>query len=170
MTCCSDYTSHSLCAVKCTPTSDKPDNKDLNEHTILKSLNHNRVVSLFATHLFEGHLYLVLEFLYGVNLVQHLSFKTRYSEETVAMVIQQILDGLEYLHHQKVVHLNLQPSSVVMATRRCVDVRLVDFSLAQALENSTGHVVPLAGHPEFIGKSRLIFFYLDVYFYLLRLI
>ena len=84
-------------------------------------------------------------------MLEHFSFKTKYSEDMVAMVIQQVLSGVEFLHQVGVVHLNLQPDSVVMVSRARLDVRITDFSLARRLEKREGEIVPKKGHPQFLG-------------------
>ncbi|XP_060079443.1 obscurin-like [Ylistrum balloti] len=124
------------------------------EYEILKTLCHERVVSLYGCHLYKDSLYMMLEFLYGLNVIQHLSFKTKYTEDMVAKVMRQVLDGVEYLQHQGIVHLNLQPSSIVMVSRRHLDIKLVDFALARKV-GQEGELMTIEGFPEFIAPEVL---------------
>ncbi|XP_069107585.1 twitchin-like isoform X2 [Argopecten irradians] len=152
LVCCRKSGSNTLYLGKIVPV--QHDNMDATKHEyeLLKSLSHERVVSLYESYLYKDSLYMVLEFLYGLNVIQHLSFKTKYTEDMVARVMRQVLDGVEYLQHQGVVHLNLQPSSIVMASRRHLDIKLVDFSLARNV-TKTGEVVAVEGFPEFIAPE-----------------
>lgn len=125
--------------------------KNTTEFEILKLMNHEKVIKLYDGFLFSEKLYIITEYLCGVNVLQHFAFKSKYSEDMVAIVIRQILEGVQYLHHMGVVHLNLQPSSVVMRSRRHLDVKICGFSHARKLSGN-GEVVPCEGYPDFIGK------------------
>ena len=68
------------------------------------------------------------------------------------MALLQVLYGLQYLHRNSIVHLNLQPSSLLLSAPRGLDIKLADFSLAQVLTNGADEVaVPRKGYPDFIG-------------------
>ncbi|XP_033728113.1 LOW QUALITY PROTEIN: obscurin-like [Pecten maximus] len=154
LVCCRKSNSNTLYLGKIVPV--QPDNMDATKHEyeILKTLCHERIVSMYECYLYKDSLYMVLEFLYGLNVIQHLSFKTKYTEDMVARVLRQVLDGVEYLQHEGVVHLNLQPSSVVMVSRRHLDIKLVDFSLARKVAQE-GDVMTIEGFPEFIAPEVL---------------
>ena len=77
------------------------------------------------------------------------------------MVLLQVLYGLQYLHRNSIVHLNLQPSSLLLSAPRGLDIKLADFSLAQVLTNGADEVaVPRKGYPDFIGGFLVQSFYL----------
>ncbi|XP_076089438.1 twitchin-like isoform X1 [Mytilus galloprovincialis] len=126
--------------------------KNTTEFEILKLMNHEKVIKLYDGFLFSEKLYIITEYLCGVNVLQHFAFKSKYSEDMVAIVIRQILEGVQYLHHMGVVHLNLQPSSVVMRSRRHLDVKICGFSHARKLSGN-GEVVPCEGYPDFIAPE-----------------
>ncbi|XP_021352030.1 titin-like isoform X3 [Mizuhopecten yessoensis] len=150
--CCRKSDSNVLYLGKIVPIQSDKMEATKHEYEILKTLCHERVVSLYGCYLYQDSLYLILEFLYGLNIIQHLSFKTKYSEDMVARVMRQVLDGVEYLQHQGVVHLNLQPSSIVMVSRKHLDIKLVDFSLARTV-NKDGELVAIEGFPEFVAPE-----------------
>lgn len=56
------------------------------------------------------------------DILTHLSEATRYTEQTVALVTTQILDGLQYLHWRGYCHLDLQPSNVIVTSPRSAQV------------------------------------------------
>ncbi|XP_062605922.1 death-associated protein kinase 3-like [Saccostrea cucullata] len=99
--------------------------------------------------------YWIMEYLSGVNVVEHFSYKSKYTEDMVAIVIRQVLDGLQFLHYHGYAHLNIQPSSVMMVNRRRLDVRIMDFSLVQKVTKE-GQVVPREGNPEFMAPEVVV--------------
>lgn len=98
-------------------------------------------------------LYVMYERLSGINIVQFLCLQKTYREEVVAQMMRQVLDALQYLQYYGIVHLNLQPSSIVMATRRQPFVKLRDFTHAQKIQEFVPLRVSAVGYPDFIGRS-----------------
>ena len=67
----------------------------------------------------------------------------------------QVLYGLEYLHGQNILHLNLQPASVVVSALEGCEVKVTDFSLARPAVSPHGEKVPRLGHADFIGELQI---------------
>lgn len=137
----------------------------IREFSVLRPLQQENVVRLVSGYQTPQQVCLVMERLYGDNVVQHLSFKNTYTEEAVAVIIQQVLDAVQYLHHCGVAHLNLQPSSVMLASRRRHDVKLVDFSLARSITSPEGSHMPKMGFPDFLCKKIFWVKFLQMFFF-----
>jgi serine/threonine protein kinase len=103
------------------------------EGRILAKLSHPNLVTLFDAGVVEGTPYLVIEFVEGVTLAQHLQGSTLPVESALRLVAQ-LLDGLEYLHGHNVIHRDLKPENIFVVDGR--RVRVIDFGLAKALESS----------------------------------
>ncbi|KAJ8321036.1 hypothetical protein KUTeg_002623 [Tegillarca granosa] len=88
----------------------------------------------------------------GSYSVASTEIKTKPQEEMVTIVIRQILGALQYLQYEGIVHLNLQPSSVIMVNRNSLQLKITNFELAQKLEGY-GRVMPRAGYPDFIAPE-----------------
>ncbi|XP_062595919.1 titin-like isoform X3 [Saccostrea cucullata] len=140
---------------KITPVSDLHKDRLSRELEILRTLRHERFVQLYDAYLYMDRYYWIMEYLSGVNVVEHFSYKSKYTEDMVAIVIRQVLDGLQFLHYHGYAHLNIQPSSVMMVSRRRLDVRIVDFSLVQKVTKE-GQVVPREGNPEFMAPEVVV--------------
>ena len=73
--------------------------------------------------------YLVMEFVQGEDLKQHLDGGRRYSLEQSVAIVRDLLAALEYAHKQNVVHRDVKPANLLMveSTGR---VKLTDFGVA----------------------------------------
>ena len=69
------------------------------------------------------------------------------------MMILQVLDALQFLHHRGIVHLNIQPDNIIMISRRRFDIKLVDFGRARRIETAEGTKIPRNGTAEFMGNA-----------------
>uniref|UniRef100_A0A3P9JSC9 Protein kinase domain-containing protein n=1 Tax=Oryzias latipes TaxID=8090 RepID=A0A3P9JSC9_ORYLA len=66
--------------------------------------------------------------------------------------IQQILEGLRYLHQKSIAHLDIKPENILMASPRCDQIRICDFGNAQKLENLEEHYCKY-GTPEYVAPE-----------------
>ncbi|CAF4390827.1 unnamed protein product, partial [Rotaria sp. Silwood2] len=63
----------------------------------------------------------------------------KYNEELIVKILRQIFDAIHYLHFHGIIHLNINPSSVVNENRLAVHIKLTDFSCAQQIATIEGH-------------------------------
>ncbi|XP_021942907.1 obscurin isoform X3 [Zootermopsis nevadensis] len=126
------------------------------EFEALRSFRHERVAALLAAYKPAGSTIAILvqEKLQGADILTYFSSRHEYTEQMVATVITQILDGLQYLHWRGYCHLNLQPDNIVMASVRSVQVKLVDFGSAQHV-SKLGTVVEKVGDSEYSAPEVL---------------
>ncbi|ESO11851.1 hypothetical protein HELRODRAFT_71319, partial [Helobdella robusta] len=127
----------------------------LREYDMLKMVNQERITQMVAAFVWKECIVLAFEKLYGENVVRSLSFKNKYDEHTVTTIIKQVLDGVQYLHHRGIVHLNISPNNVIMQSRRRFDIKLTDFSLAHKVTTSSGEFVERVGAPEFMAPEKV---------------
>ncbi|XP_038208119.1 obscurin isoform X2 [Zerene cesonia] len=120
------------------------------EFECLRRLRHERISNLLAAYQTPGTpvAALILEKLQGADILTYLSSRHDYTEQMVATIITQILDGLQYLHWRGYCHLDLQPDNVVMASVRSIQVKLVDFGSAHKV-TKLGTSVPQVGDLEY---------------------
>ncbi|XP_050073153.1 obscurin isoform X1 [Anopheles maculipalpis] len=126
------------------------------EFDVLRTLRHERIASLLAAFRPKNTSIaaLVLEKLQGADVLTYLSSRSEYSEQIVATIVNQVLDGLQYLHWRGVCHLDLQPDNIVMASVRQVNIKLVDFGSAQYV-SKLGTNVTRSGWLDFMPPEVL---------------
>lgn len=56
-----------------------------------------------------------------------------HTEPTSARYMQQILEGMQYVHKQNIVHLDLKPENIVCEDTTGTRIKIIDFGLASKL-------------------------------------
>uniref|UniRef100_A0A8C7NFQ2 Striated muscle enriched protein kinase a n=1 Tax=Oncorhynchus mykiss TaxID=8022 RepID=A0A8C7NFQ2_ONCMY len=101
----------------------------LQEYEILKSLHNDKVMTLHEAYVTPRYLVLVAEHCIGKELLHSLIDRFRYSEDDVVCYLVQLLQGLEYLHNRRVLHLDIKPDNVMVTNLNVI--KIVDFGSAQ---------------------------------------
>eukprot|EP00667_Euglena_gracilis_P025346 EG_transcript_29712 len=106
--------------------------KVLNEVQILHALNHPNVLKFYNWYETNNHLWLILEFCSGTDLLAILKADQALPEDTVQGFCRDIMDGLLYIHTRGVLYCDLKPSNVLVDGSGVV--KLSDFGLAQHVD------------------------------------
>jgi serine/threonine-protein kinase len=80
--------------------------------------------------------YLVLEYVPGLNLDEHVKDKGVLQLREAIAVFRQVTDGLRYLHANQIVHRDIKPSNILLATYG--QAKLADFGLLKRLNRDLG--------------------------------
>nr|XP_033803021.1 striated muscle preferentially expressed protein kinase isoform X2 [Geotrypetes seraphini] len=106
----------------------------LQEYEILKSLHHERIMALHEAYITPRYLVLISENCTGKEILYSLIDRFRYSEDDVVNYILQILQGIEYLHENHVLHLDIKPDNIIISYMNTV--KIIDFGSAQSFNHS----------------------------------
>ncbi|KAL4890745.1 hypothetical protein BDV59DRAFT_204216 [Aspergillus ambiguus] len=98
------------------------------EVVIMKLIEHNNVISLYDVWENRGELYLVLEYVEGGELFDHVSNNGPLPEEEAVRLFRQIIAGLGYCHRFNICHRDLKPENILLDGRH--NVKLADFGMA----------------------------------------
>lgn len=115
------------------------DNKDLelvrSEIDIMKLCRHKNVVRLLDHFENSEFIYIVMEYLEGGDLGHFFKKnKFNFNENQGALVIRQILEGLEYLHKYGVVHRDLKPDNIMLSKSNSLsEIKIMDFGLSKIM-------------------------------------
>jgi serine/threonine protein kinase len=110
------------------------------EVRLLSQLSHPHLVTLHDAHLERTNSvaasYLVMEYVPGVNLQQHLALQGA-SSQLAALVVAQIGEALASVHSRGIVHRDLKPGNILIEPSEMpplfVRTKLADFGIAHLL-------------------------------------
>ncbi|XP_075612990.1 striated muscle preferentially expressed protein kinase isoform X2 [Balearica regulorum gibbericeps] len=101
----------------------------LQEYEILKALHHERIMALHEAYITPRYLVLICENCAGKEILYSIVDRFRYSEDDVVSYVLQLLQGLEYLHSRRIVHLDIKPDNIVISGMNAL--KIIDFGSAQ---------------------------------------
>jgi Tol biopolymer transport system component len=116
------------------------------EAKTISSLSHPHICALYDVGQQDGHHYLVMEYLVGESLADHLARAPLPIEDVIRYGIQ-IAAALDAAHRRGVTHRDLKPSNVIL-TR--TGAKLLDFGLAK----TTGPAVAAAADSALPTQSK----------------
>ncbi|EKX46997.1 hypothetical protein GUITHDRAFT_70088, partial [Guillardia theta CCMP2712] len=104
----------------------KKEGRSLNsEIRSLMRLSHANCVQLHEVYEEHKDLYLVMDLVEGATLADEISYQAAFSEARIAGIMSQILDALNHMHENGIVHGNLVEEHVIVS---CDDtVKIVGF-------------------------------------------
>ncbi|WVQ97165.1 hypothetical protein IAU59_004275 [Kwoniella sp. CBS 9459] len=108
----------------------------MREVELLKRLSHPSIVKYEGMSRDEEYLNIVLEFVENGSLGQTLKAFGNFNEKLVSSYVAKILEGLDYLHSQGVVHCDLKAANILSTKNG--NVKLSDFGVSlnmKAVEN-----------------------------------
>uniref|UniRef100_A0A8C5BF55 protein kinase C n=1 Tax=Gadus morhua TaxID=8049 RepID=A0A8C5BF55_GADMO len=106
-----------------------------NEVAILQNLHHPGIVNLECMFETPERVFVVMEKLHGDMLEMILSSeKSKLPERTTKFLVTQILVALRHLHFKNIVHCDLKPENVLLASAEPFpQVKLCDFGFARII-------------------------------------
>ncbi|MEH1841743.1 MAG: protein kinase [Nostoc sp.] len=111
--------------------------------TLEKLGNHDQIPRLLAYFDENQEFYLVQEYIEGHTLAEELISGKGWSESEVIQLLQEVLQILEFVHRQGVIHRDIKPDNII---RRASDNKLVlvDFGAVKQLRTQ---LVTVGGQP-----------------------
>jgi len=108
------------------------------EIDIVTKVDHPNVVHTYDVFESEDSIFIVMEYLPGGMLYDLVATEGYLSEDQAALVMREIISGVEYLHQHGIVHRDLKPENM-MCKRKLYpwNVNVCDFGLANFAEGST---------------------------------
>jgi len=103
------------------------------EIAIMKIMDHPNIIKLFET--FEDHrnIYLIMELCSGGELFDRIIDAGHFSEVQAAILMQQIVRAIYYMHENHVCHRDLKPENFLFQTKDPIEkntLKIIDFGLS----------------------------------------
>jgi beta-lactam-binding protein with PASTA domain/tRNA A-37 threonylcarbamoyl transferase component Bud32 len=114
-------------------------------------LSHPNVVAVYDSGEERGLPWIVMEHVSGRTLREVLDSQRRLSPETTAELLGPVADALDHAHHAGVVHLDVKPENLLLASET---VKVADFGLVRAAAQR-GHGQALAATVHYCAPEVL---------------
>ena len=143
-----------------------------NEINILRALKHLNIVRLEDVKVTTNHYYLVMEYCNGGSLSECLKkYQQRYgvpfSQEIVQYLMRQIIEGIRYIHNNRIIHRDLKLDNILVKFNSEVDknnlnmmkaiIKIIDFGFATRMNNELCYTTlgsPINMDPNILKKMN----------------
>ncbi|KAL8184916.1 UNVERIFIED_CONTAM: hypothetical protein K2H54_032183 [Gekko kuhli] len=124
------------------------------EVSILQQLEHPCIMRLHDTFASKTEMVLILELIHGGELFDFIAEKEVLVEAEAVEFLQQILQGVAYMHSCRIAHFDLKPENIMLFQKDDPNpkIKIIDFGLAQNLEEGTTFK-SLCGTPQYIAPE-----------------
>ena len=105
------------------------------EISILKIVKHKYIVQLYEILQTPQHIYIIMEYCEGKDLMDFILSKQRLNELESLKYFQQLINALFYLHSQNIAHRDVKIDNMLLDKNK--DLKLVDFGLSTKYTDET---------------------------------
>lgn len=124
------------------------------EIILAREITHRNVVRIYDLGLAEGIKFISMEFIEGKDLTTIVRQSGPMSVEDASLVVEQICLALDAAHQEGVVHRDLKPQNVMIASDGRVVV--MDFGIARSLQDSSmTQTGALLGTPDYMSPEQV---------------
>lgn len=131
----------------------KAQQKLITEIKIHKKLEHRHVVQFHRYFEDAQYVYIVLERCTNQTLMELIKRRKRLSEPEARYYMNQILDGVNYMHKRKVIHRDLKLGNLFLSGN--MHIKIGDLGLATELEHAEERKRTICGTPNYIAPEVL---------------
>jgi len=140
------------------------------EAKVVASLRHPNIVQVFDFDMYEGHPYLVMEYINGLSFstyLHHLHEKNqKLSFKQIAYLLKALASGIDYAHSQGVIHRDIKPANILLHSTsgdffvdrpltKNTDPILTDFGLVRIAHSATQTATGLvSGTPKYMSPEQ----------------
>mmetsp|Transcript_7161 Transcript_7161/g.8065 ORF Transcript_7161/g.8065 Transcript_7161/m.8065 type:complete len:185 (+) Transcript_7161:146-700(+) len=99
------------------------------EVSSLRQANHENIIKIHQVFMDKKHLYLILDFIEGVDLSDYICELGGLEETKSKYILLQILKTINYLHSIHICHRDIKLDNI-MINQETLEIKLIDFGFA----------------------------------------
>ncbi len=129
----------------------------IREARTVGQLQHPNIVLLLGTQRLEsGGLALILQYVPGITLREHLQARGALSIEECTAILRDLARALQYAHRARIVHRDIKPENVYLDEASGL-ARLADFGIARAWDSDSSLTLPgsALGTPTYMSPEQV---------------
>jgi len=122
----------------------------------LAGLQHENIIHIYDFHRERGALFIVMEYVRGIDLYDLLERCGRLPYDVAAVIAMQVARALDYVHYRGIVHRDIKPANIMIA--RQGGVKLMDFGIArdQNYDNDLTMTGTGIGTPSYMSPEQIL--------------
>lgn len=127
------------------------------EVDIMKMMDHPGIIKLYETFEDRKNIYLVMELCTGGELFDKIVEAGHFTETQAAIVMQQMISAIFYMHSNRVCHRDLKPENFLFQSKEPIEknlLKLIDFGLS-AVFTPSRQFHTKAGTPYYVAPQVL---------------
>lgn len=148
---CKDLSNKHFVAIK----ESRPDDLEAlkSEIAMMSFAEHENIVSFLDCYQYSGKVYIVIELMVGGCLTRLCGKDRNWTEETMAYVLKQCFQGLEFLHASYRIHRDIKSDNILFDYHG--RIKLADFGYAVALTTEDQTRASVKGTPYWMAPELI---------------
>ena len=113
------------------------------------------LAQLFCAFQTETHLFYVMEFLNGGDLMFHVTNSKQFGEDRARFYATEVALGIQFLHSRYIIYRDLKLDNILLdCNGHC---KIADFGMSKKLKPIEGKTQTFCGTPDYIAPEVMIF-------------
>lgn len=111
--------------------SENAKKKIFHETNLMKNLKHNSIVKIFEVLESQKYILIILEYVCGGDLLSFVRKRTKLNETTAKFIFRQIMEALQYIHSQGVIHRDIKLDNILIDLNNTI--KICDFGVSRSV-------------------------------------